>query len=72
MCAALCAPLVSEVKTPQGCKPLQGLSLIVVGAAGFEPATSCSQNSGEKASDTTKRSIHAVLRASSVVSVPVE
>ncbi len=31
-------------KTPQGCKPLQGLSLIVVGAAGLEPATSCSRS----------------------------
>ncbi len=37
-------PSVSEAKTPQPYKPLQGLSLIVVGAPGFEPGTSCSQS----------------------------
>ncbi len=36
-----------------------------IGAAGLEPATSCSRSIGEQASDTTTCSIYAVLRASS-------
>ncbi len=36
--------LLPIFKTPQCSKPLQGQSLKPVGAAGLEPATSCSQS----------------------------
>ncbi len=36
--------LMPIFKTPQCSKPLQGQSLMPVGAAGLEPATSCSRS----------------------------
>ncbi len=54
-----------EAKTPPTRNVLRGLLLMLIGAPGFEPGTSCSQSIGVGVSDTTTCSIYAVLRASS-------